>query len=75
MKMKHQPQALEPIAAVLAAVMEINTVELEKLVRQAHKCDPNQREDPIEPFSISRQALRMLWHFRCNLESAGIGRN
>jgi hypothetical protein len=70
--MKRQPQSIKPVAAVLAAVMEIDAVELEKLVRQAHECEINQMDEPAEPFIVSRQALRMLWHFRCNLESVEV---
>ena len=70
--MKCQPQAIKPVAAVLAAVMEIDAIELEKLVQQAHECEIHQKDEPAEPFIVSRQALRMLWHFRCNLESVDI---
>lgn len=70
--MKRQPKTLKPIAAVLAAVMEIDVATLEKLVQQAHECEIHQKDEPAEPFIVSRQALRMLWHFRCNLESVEV---
>ena len=54
---------------VLDAVMDIDVGQLELLVQQAHECDIKQLADPAEPFPVTRQALRMFWHFRCNLES------
>ncbi|HNO77617.1 MAG TPA: hypothetical protein PKN33_06105 [Phycisphaerae bacterium] len=60
---------LDRIARVLDAVRAIKIEHLEDLVRQAHECDINQINDPPEPFPITRQALRMFWHFRCNLGS------
>ncbi len=61
---------LDRVARVLDAVRAIEVEHLEDLVRQAHECDIRQIEDPPEPFPIPRQALRMFWHFRRNLESA-----
>ena len=62
------------VAHVLDAVMGIDVGRLEELVQQAHECSINQISDPPEPFPVSRQALRMFWHFRCNLEAAVSGR-
>ena len=62
---------VDRVAHVLDAVMGINVGQLEELVQQAHECDVRQVSDPREAFPVSRQALRMLWHFRCNLEAAG----
>jgi hypothetical protein len=61
---------LNRVAHVLDAVRAIEVEHLEDLVRQAHECDIRQIDDPPEPFPITRQALRMFWHFRCNLGSA-----
>ena len=52
--------------------MAIDVDELERLVQQAHESAFQQMEDPAEVFAVSRQALRMLWHFRRNLESVEI---
>jgi len=60
------------VAHVLDAVMDIDVGQLELLVQQAHECDIKQTGDPPEPFGVSRQALRMFWHFRCNLESVEV---
>jgi len=60
------------VAHVLDAVMGIDVADLEQLVQQAHECDVKQVSDPPEPFPVSRQALRMFWHFRCNLESVEV---
>jgi len=68
---------VDRVAHVLDAVMDIDVGQLELLVQQAHECDikqishecdVKQISDPPEPFPVSRQALRMFWHFRCNLE-------
>ena len=63
---------VDRVAHVLGAVMDIDVGQLELLVQQAHECDIKQISDPLEPFSVSRQALRMFWHFRCNLESVEV---
>jgi len=64
--------ALDCVACLLEAAMGIDMDEIELLVQQAHECDGKQIEDPPEPFPVSRQALRMFWHFRGNLESVEI---
>ena len=56
----------------LNAAMAIDLDELERLVEQAHECAISQMKDPSEPFPVSRQALRMLWYFRRNLEAVHI---
>ena len=63
---------VDRVAHVLDAVMGIDVGQLELLVQQAHECDTKQIGDPPEPFPVSRQALRMFWHFRCNLESVEV---
>ena len=63
---------VDRVAHVLGAVMDIDVGQLELLVQQAHECDIKQISDPPEPFGVSRQALRMFWHFRCNLESVEV---
>ncbi|MFW5690790.1 MAG: hypothetical protein ACOCXY_03175 [Planctomycetota bacterium] len=65
---------VDRVAHVLDAVMDIDVGQLELLVQQAHECDTKQISDPPEPFAVSRQALRMFWHFRCNLESVATRR-
>ena len=63
---------VDRVAHVLDAVMDIDVADLEKVVQQAHECDVKQISDPPEPFGVSRQALRMLWHFRCNLDAVRV---
>ena len=78
-KCLHKKPAADPayrqagrIANVLDAVMTIDVADLEEVVQQAHECDIKQLADPAEPFPVTRQALRMFWHFRCNLESVEV---
>ena len=63
---------VDRVAHVLDAAMDIDVGQLEQLVQQAHECDIKQIGDPPEPFPVSRQVLRMFWHFRCNLESVEV---
>jgi hypothetical protein len=63
---------MDRVAHVLDAVMDIDVGQLEQLVQQAHECDIHQIADPPEPLPVTRQALRMFWHFRCNLESVEV---
>ena len=63
---------VDRVAHVLDAMMDIDVDQLEKIVQQAHECNIKQISDPPEPFGISRQALRMFLHFRCNLESVEV---
>ena len=61
--------SLKTIAAALDAVMAVPMSDLEEAMQHAHECDNKQLHDPPEKFAVSRQALRMLWHFRCNLDT------
>ena len=63
---------VDRVAHVLDAMMDIDVGQLEQLVQEAHECDIKQISDPPEPLRVSRQALRMFWHFRCNLESVEV---
>lgn len=63
---------IDRVAHLLDAVKRIGIDDLERIVQQAHECDIHQIGDPPEPFPVSRQALRMLWHFRSNLESVEV---
>jgi len=63
---------VDRVVHLLDAAMDIDVGQLEQLVQQAHECDIKQISDPPEPFPVSRQALRMFWHFRCNLESVEV---
>jgi len=56
----------------LLAVLAMPTGPLEHLVQLAHESTAGQKDDPPEIFEgegVSRQCLRMFWHFRCNLEA------
>jgi len=70
--MPKKPPVLKLIANALQNVMAIELDDLEKVMQQAHECDINQIPDPPEEFPVSRQALRMLWHFRCNLDAVSV---
>jgi len=63
---------VDRIAHALGAVMAIDVGDLEKVVQYAHEHDVKQVDDPPEPLPVTRQALRMFWHFRCNLESVEV---
>ena len=63
---------IDRVAQLLQAVKHIDVPELEELVCLAHESSYRQNEDPPERFIVSRQALRMFWHFRCNLEAVEV---
>ena len=56
----------------LNMVMALPLDDLEKVMQQAHDSTAKQVFDPPDRFPISRQALRMLWHFRCNIEAVRV---
>lgn len=66
------PNTVDQVAHLLKAVKRIGMDDLERAVQHAHECDIRQSDDPPEPFPITRQALRMFWHFRRNLESVEV---
>jgi hypothetical protein len=60
------------VRRLLLAVLAIPTGPLEHAVQLAHESTGLQKHDPDEVFDdqgVPRQALRMFWHFRCNLEA------
>lgn len=63
---------LAQVARLLDEILSIDIDELELLVQEAHECSTKQVDDPPEPFPVTRQALRMFWHFRCNIESVEV---
>lgn len=63
---------VQQVEQAIDAVMAVNPDQLETLVQRAHECDVFQIEEPAEPFTVSRQAIRMLWMFRRNLESVTV---
>jgi hypothetical protein len=63
---------VERVQGVLADVLAIDLDALERLVQAAHESTARQRHDPPQRFPVSRQALRMFWHFRSNLESVDV---
>ncbi len=62
------PGTVDRVAHLLDVVKRIGIDDLEQVVQQAHECDIHQVSEPPEPFPVTRQALRMFWHFRCNLD-------
>ena len=67
-----KPSTVDRVAHLLDAVKRIGIDDIERVVQQAHECDIKQIAEPVEPFPITRQALRMFWHFRCNIESVEV---
>ena len=68
----YKAASINAITSALDAVLAIPLDELERLMQQAHECDSRQQHEPPEPFTVSRQALRMLWHFRSNLDAVKV---
>lgn len=62
-------QLARQVGDALDRVTAIDVERLERLVQAAHECSPYQMREPDERYGLSRQALRMLWHFRCNLSA------
>ncbi len=60
---------------LLYAIKAIPVEDFEHLVQDAHECHIHQMHDPPERFGITRQALRRLWLFRCQLESVEVEPN
>ncbi len=57
---------------LLLAVLALPSGPLEHLVQLAHSSNGWMKKDPPEYFraqGVTRQQLRMLWHFRSNLET------
>ena len=60
------------VRKLLLTVLAMPIGPLEHAVQEAHASGDFERKDPPEVFreyGVTRQALRMLWHFRCNLEA------
>jgi len=70
--MHKQSEALSQIADVLMAVMTIPLNDMEKVIQQAHTFRIYLRSKSPEKFTITRQALRMLWNFRRNIDRIDI---
>jgi hypothetical protein len=63
---------IDQVISALEAVMRVPIESLERLVQEAHESTAKQKDGPPQQFPVSRQALRMFWHFRCNLEAVNI---
>ena len=63
---------IQRVQLCLNATMSIDLEELEQLVRQSHEYDPRSMDEPPDIFAVPRQAIRMLWKFRLNLDAAEI---
>ncbi|MBI5724296.1 MAG: hypothetical protein HZA50_10090 [Planctomycetes bacterium] len=62
----------ESVRKILDCVLEIDADALERAVQESHESTARQIDDPPEAFEgqgITRQMLRMFWHFRSNLEA------
>jgi len=63
---------VDRVAQLLDDVKAIDIDDLERLVQHAHECDIHATDDPPQRFPITRQALRMFWMFRRNIEAIDI---
>ncbi len=63
---------VERVGHLLEHVKGVGIDELEHIVQIAHECDARDMDDPPQRFPITRQALRMFWMFRRNLEAVDI---
>lgn len=66
--MSSTQRTAKQVALALQAALAIPVDDLELLVQKAHESAPKQMHDPQERFPVSRQALRVFWYFRRNLE-------
>ncbi len=60
------------VRQLLLAVLAVPAGPMEHAIQVAHESTALQMDDPPETFEeegVTRQALRMFWHFRCNLEA------
>ena len=60
------------VRKLLLTMLAIPVGPLEHAVQLAHESTSAQKDDPPEIFEaagLTRQALRMFWHFRCNIEA------
>lgn len=60
---------VDRVEGLLRDVLAVSVDDLEAIVRLAHECSFDQKHDPPERFAVSRQALRMFWHFRRSLDA------
>ena len=65
-------QTMRRIGGLLEAVKQIDVDEVEDLVQLAHECDVRSVDAPTEPLPLTRQALRMFWMFRRNIETVEV---
>jgi len=63
---------VDRVGHLLEGVKAIELDDLEDLVQQAHECDIHSEDDPPQRFPITRQALRMFWMFRRNIEAVDV---
>jgi len=64
---------IREVQKLLLASLAIPLGPLEHVVQVAHESPPSRRANPPEYFEqegVTRQALRMFWHFRYSLEPA-----
>ncbi len=60
------------VRKLLLGMLAVPVGPLEHVVQLAHESTSSQKDDPPEIFEaagVTRQALRMFWHFRCNIEA------
>ena len=64
--------AVDKVRKAMLAAMAVPRAQLEHAVQVAHESGEDDFDIPPEVFigqGVTRQALRMFWHFRCNLEA------
>jgi hypothetical protein len=65
-------ETVRRVCRCIEEIMSIPAGPLEHAVQLAHDSTARRKDDPPEVFEVegvSRQALRMFWHFRCNIEA------
>ena len=65
---------IDKLGHLIDQVKNLDIDRLEVLVQRAHECHILEKEDPPEKFAVTRQALRMLWMFRRNIDNLEIYR-
>ena len=63
---------VDRVGHLLDSVKAIDIDDLERVVQYAHECDIQSVNAPPQRFPITRQALRMFWMFRRNIDAVDI---
>lgn len=70
----HKSLYIKELGLLIDQIKRLNIDRLERLVQNAHECSVHEVKEPPEKFAVTRQALRMLWMFRRNIDAVKIYR-